>query len=117
MEGGAGILTRSARSARQVRVRRAKRADRADRAPAGVWGRSPQRGPGAQPPAGVRGAAPPGKFLVFKCILVQFQLRKKIFTGILRTNKFIYFKLLHITFFKVVYLRRYNVTHIIYIFL
>ena len=31
----------------------------AERAAAGVWGRSPQRGPGAEPR---RGAEPPGKF-------------------------------------------------------
>ena len=29
---------------------------------AGVWGRSPQRGPGAEPRWGVRGAKPPGNF-------------------------------------------------------
>ena len=30
---------------------------------AGVWGRSPQRGPGAEPRRGARGAEPPGFFL------------------------------------------------------
>ena len=37
------------------------RSERSEQAVAGVWGRSPQRGPGAEPLAGARGAQPPGK--------------------------------------------------------
>ena len=36
---------------------------------AGAWGRSPQRGPGAEPRWEVRGAKPPGNFLKNKGVL------------------------------------------------
>ena len=39
---------------------------------AGVWGRSPQRGPGAEPRRGARGAEPPENFEKIEVIWCNF---------------------------------------------
>ena len=47
--------------AKRDRARHAQRAERSGGLQ-GVWGRSPQRGAGAEPRRGVRGAEPPENF-------------------------------------------------------